>query len=385
MKYMNYKELKFNTLVAHLFQPIQLMTALSMCLILIFDTGCKINSTGHKAETKVVEDVLKLNTGPNNTRNSEGDFITLKDGRILYIYSKYTGGSGDDHSSAILAARSSSDRGKTWTREDVKIVDKEGKLNVMSVSLLRLKNGKIAFFYLKKNSTTDCIPMIRISSDEAKTWSEPSPCITDKAGYFVLNNNRVIQLKNGRILMAVNLYDTPTGSHLNKGTIYSYYSDDNGQSWKSGVQVPNPDKVVTQEPGLIELKNGNVFMFIRTMSGVQYFSYSKDKGVSWSAVEPGNLKSPCSPASIARIPSTGDLLVVWNDNGIDQKRTPLNMAVSNDEGKTWIHNKILENDPSGMYCYSAIHFTRKNILLAYFDWATRGVTIKKINIDWAYK
>lgn len=385
MKHMHYRNLAISNIVKNRFQSIKILKVLFVCMIIVIGAGCKINTTGKIVESKVVEDVLKLNMGPNNTRNSEGDFITLKDGRILYIYSKYTGGSGDDHSSAILAERSSSDKGKTWTKEDIKVVEKEGKLNVMSVSLLRLKNGKIAFFYLKKNSTTDCIPMIRISSDEARTWSEPSPCITDKAGYFVLNNNRVIQLKNGRILMAVNLYDAPIESHVNKGSLYSYYSDDNGLSWKSGVEVPNPDKVVTQEPGLIELKNGNIFMFIRTMSGVQYFSYSKDKGVSWSAVEPGNLKSPCSPASIARIPSTGDLLVVWNDNGIDQKRTPLNMAISKDEGKTWTHNKILEKDPTGMYCYSAIHFTRKDVLLGYFDWATRGVTIKKININWIYK
>ncbi len=120
-------------------------------------------------------DVLKLTTGPDNPRNSEGDFITLKDGRILYIYSRYTGNSSSDHANAFLAGRYSSDKGKTWTSEDVKIIDQEGTMNVMSVSLLRLQNGEIAFFYLKKNSTTDCIPMIRISNDEARTWSEASP------------------------------------------------------------------------------------------------------------------------------------------------------------------------------------------------------------------
>jgi len=77
--------------------------------------------------------------------------------------------------------------------------------------------------------------------------------------------------------------------------------------------------------------------------------------------------------------------VAWKDNGINQNRTPLNISVSKDEGKTWIHNKILENDPKGMYCYSAIHFIGKDFLLDYFDWTTRGITIEKINIDWIYK
>ena len=55
-------------------------------------------------------------------------------------------------------------------------------------------------------------------------------------------------------------------------------------------------------------------MYIRTNAGVQYFSYSQDQGETWSPVQPGNLKSPLSPASIERIPSTGDLLAVWNNN-----------------------------------------------------------------------
>lgn len=347
--------------------------------------GCQNKSAENKEENVPVADVLKLTTGADNPRNSEGDFITLKDGRILYIYSHYTGTSNDDHASAYLAGRFSSDHGATWTEEDVKIVDQEGTMNVMSVSLLRMQNGKIALFYLKKNSTFDCIPMMRISDDEARTWSEPRPCITDREGYFVLNNNRVIQLKDGRLLLAVSLHQSPGDTIFARiGRLWSYYSDDDGTTWKVSAEVPNPQKVVTQEPGLIELKDGNILLFARTMSGVQYFSRSKDKGQTWSAVEPGNLKSPCSPASIARIPSTGDLLVIWNDNGADQKRTPLNMAVSKDEGKTWTHNKILESDPKGSYCYTAIHFTDEDVLLGYFDWSTVGVTVKKIDMDWIY-
>jgi sialidase-1 len=342
-------------------------------------------STGCKGEKNDNEIVLRLEHKQDNPRNSEGDFITLKDGRILYVYTHYTGNSADDHASAFIAGRYSSDKGKTWTREDVKILDREGTMNVMSVSLLRLQNGEIAFFYLKKNSTTDCIPMIRISNDEAKTWSEPIKCITDKEGYFVLNNNRVIQLKNGRLLLAVAMHGIPGDKTFYRiGRIWSYFSDDNGRSWKPGQEVPNPGQIVTQEPGLIELKNGEVMMFMRTTAGVQYFSFSGNKGETWSAVVPGNLKSPCSPASIARIPSTGDLLVVWNDNGNDQNRTPLNIALSKDDGKTWIKNKILENDPKGSYCYSAIHFTDKDVLVAYFNWSTTGVTVRKINTRWLY-
>jgi Neuraminidase (sialidase) len=358
---------------------------LIICLLILLGPISKVFCQGRETNEGNTT-VLKLLAGPNNPRNSEGDFITLKDGRILYVYTHYTGNSDGDNDPAYLAGRYSSDKGESWTKEDVTIVEQEGKMNVMSVSLLRLQNGEIALFYLRKNSETDCIPMVRISKDETKTWSDPKPCITDREGYFVLNNDRVIQLANGRVILSVALHQTPDDQKMSRiGRIWSYYSDDNGRSWKSSAEVANPDSVVTQEPGLVELKNGNILMFMRTTKGVQYFSFSKDKGETWSAVEPSNIPSPCSPATIVRVPSTGDLILVWNDNGINQKRTPFNIAVSKDEGKTWINKKVVENNPAGIYCYPATLFTGGNVLLAYLDAHTRGITIKKISSNWIYK
>ncbi|MEO6136534.1 MAG: sialidase family protein [Ginsengibacter sp.] len=334
--------------------------------------------------------VLQLLPGPDNPRNSEGDFVTLKDGRILFVYSHYTGTSGSDDGNAYLAGRYSSDKGKTWTQEDVKIVDQEGDMNVMSVSLLRLKNGEIALFYARKNSLTDCIPYIRISDDEAKTWSDPLPCITDKKGYFVLNNNRVIQLRNGRLLLPVAMHKNPGQMEFSPmGHLWSYFSDDDGRTWKYSDEVPNSKSIVTQEPGVVELKNGDILMFIRTNAGAQYLSRSKDKGVTWSEIKRSNITSPTSPASIVRIPSTGDLLLVWN-NTVNENRTPLNIAISKDEGKTWRHIKTLEDNADRGYCYIAIHFTDKNVLLSYcagllLTGRLTQTDIKKLSLDWVYK
>ena len=350
----------------------------------------------NRASDSGKEVVLKLEPGADNPRNSEGDFIELKDGRILFVYSRYTGSSSSDHGSAFLAGRYSSDKGKTWTKDDRVIVQQEGKMNVMSVSLLRLQNGDIALFYLKKNSTSDCIPLLRLSKDEAQTWSEPIPCITDKKGYFVLNNDRVIQLKNGRIVMAVALHQTPEEMKWhNNGRLFSYYSDDNGQTWKAGGEVANPNNITLQEPGLVELKTGDVMMIIRSSGGVQHKSYSKDLGQTWSTVEPTNIKSPISPATIERIPSTGDLLMVWNNNdgenpAIKGKRTPLTIAVSKDEGNTWQHVKNLEDNPDGWYCYIAMDFVGKNVLLSYCAGSQSQKThlsitdISRLNLDWIY-
>jgi sialidase-1 len=332
--------------------------------------------------------VFRILPGPGNPRNSEGDFITLKDGRILFIYSRYTGTSGGDNASAFLAGRFSSDGGITWNSEDDTIVGQEGKMNVMSVSLIRLKNHKIALFYLRKNSDTDCIPVMRLSDDEAMNWSPPKPCIKDRVGYFVVNNSRVIQLKSGRILIPIAIHKPNWHDMSEFFSMSSYYSDDDGMTWKSGNEAPNPDNILTQEPGVVELKNGNILMIMRTNSGYQYKSFSTDEGGSWSPVEQTSIVSPLSPAAITRIPTTGDLMLVWNNNGINQKRTPLCLSISKDDGTTWSNIKNIEDDPEGSFCYPAIHFDGKQVLIGYWNRANKNNSssdIARLNLEWIYK
>ena len=46
-------------------------------------------------------------------------------------------------------------------------------------------------------------------------------------------------------------------------------------------------------------------------------------------------------------------------------RTPLVMATSKDDGKTWTEPVVIEDDPDHGYCYVAIHFCQDFVLLAY--------------------
>ncbi len=347
--------------------------------------------TGQK-ENSGKEIVLQLKSGDENPRNSEGDFIRLKNGNIIFVYTKFTSGAGD-HAKAHLVSRISGDNGKKWSSEDVEVVANEGDMNVMSVSLLRLRNNQIALFYLRKNSINDCIPVMRISEDEAQSWSAPHPCI-DTTAYFVLNNDRVIQLNNGRIILPVAMHPTKGDKMDEKAEIMCYYSDDNGKSWHKSNSVENKGNITLQEPGVCELNNGSLFMYCRTDKGVQYFSWSKDRGENWSHIQPGNIKSPRSPASIKRIPQTGDLLLVWNESDIDEngrgKRTPFNLAISKDEGKNWIEKKTIENDPDGWYCYTAIDFTEDAVLLGHcagnrkMHNGLETTHVTRLNLPWIY-
>jgi len=366
------------------------MKYLNFLIVALAFLGCtSVNSNQSSSEDSGKEITLRLEPGEGNPRNSEGDFIQLNNGQILFVYTHFINGSGDN-ASAHLAGRYSDDNGKTWSENDVPILDNEGGMNIMSVSLLRLKNDEIALFYLRKNSETDCIPFMRTSTDEAKTWSEPTKCLSEN-GYFVVNNDRFVQLKNGRIIFPASKHAAPNWAN---GQVKCSYSDDNGKTWSQSEQVPNPENIVLQEPGIVELKDGKLMLFCRTDSGVQYFSYSDNNGETWSSIEPGNIKSPLSPASIERIPETGDLLLLWNNNykqGRDGgKRTPFNLAISKDEGITWKKIKTVESDPEGWYCYTAIEFVGQHVLLGHCAGDRRtnnGLSttqITRLSLDWIY-
>lgn len=372
----------------------KIRTSALFSLMILLQLSDAINAQQANSSAKISLNVLKLGPKDNNPRNSEGDFIELGDGRLLYIYTHYYGKSSSDHGTAYLASRVSTDRGNTWSKEDELVLGNEGAMNVMSVSLVRLQSGKIALFYLLKNSISDCIPTMRLSSDEAKTWGDPISCITDREGYFVLNNDRVIQHPDGRLVFAVAQHNFPNGEFTGKGVVYCYFSEDEGKTWQSGEAVPNPDNITFQEPGLVFLKDNSLLMFIRTDLGTQLYSQSADMGKTWSQVSKSQLISPVSPATIERIPSTGDLLAVWNNNlstneKLSKQRIPLNIALSKDEGISWQNIKIIDGNPEGWFCYTAMQFVDNSVLLGYCA-GTKSAHlteshITKINLDWIYR
>jgi hypothetical protein len=313
--------------------------------------------------------VLNLEPTQDNPRNSEGAFATLKNGRIVLLYTQFYGGTHDE-SPARVAEVHSDDKGATWSAPSVAI-ENDGKQNIMSVSLLRLASGKIALVYLVKNSWTDCRPVFRVSTDEMKTWTPPI-LIAPEPQYYVVNNDRLVQLRSGRLLLPAAWHKSPDRKFHPHAVDCFFYSDDDGQTWKQApavLDVPATLKAGLQEPGVVELDDGSLFGWARTDGGCQYGFTSKDAGLNWTEPSASELKSPLSPASIKPF-GDSKLLTIFNDHSGQfefpkNKRTPLVSAISADGGRTWTNRKLIENDKDGWYCYTAIHFVDDFVLLAY--------------------
>lgn len=332
------------------------------------------------------EKTVDLPPSPQNRRNSEGDFLPLKDGRILFVYSRYGDGI-DDGDAADLYAVFSRDGGRTFSAPSLLLSRASfGADNLMSVTLRRMKNGDVGLFFLKKTAPYQCRLYLVRSRDEGKSFGDPVAVIPYR-GYFVVNNDRVLLTKSGRWIAPaayteVLLEDgTGRGAYGPAHAIF-FASDDDGLSWyKLGEVRPGGgferSGTGLQEPGIAERPDGSLWAWFRTDLGAQYESFSFDGGLSWSTPARSRFSSPASPASIEAL-SDGSFLAVWNPipatfGRSDRAcgvwtggRTPLIASRSLDGGKTFLEPFVLEDDPLCGYAYTAIReLSDGAVLLAY--------------------
>lgn len=306
-----------------------------------------------------------------NPRYSEGSVIVLRDGRLLYATTEFSESSSDFAKARVIAVESADD-GRTWSEPRV-LQENIGQTNVMSVTLKRLDpkavfDGPIGFFYLVKNSPTDLHAYLRISNDEGATFGDPIQ-VTTKPGYHVLNNDRITVLPSGRIIAPVS--STPNVEKGGHFVCSCFLSDDGGKTWRRSKNTVDYGKRGAMEPEVIELRDGRLLMHIRTQLGHIAVSESNDGGETWSEAKSWGVAAPEAPSTVRRIPSTGDLLLVWNPSvregeGHNGPRTPLAGAVSSDEGKTWSDPVILEPDLQKTYAYTSLIFHHGRALTTYY-------------------
>ena len=139
------------------------------------------------------------------------------------------------------------------------------------------------------------------------------------------------------------------------GYSFAYYSDDEGQTWTRSrnetfalLQRSVRGCFAMVEPAVVELKDGRLLMIARTNLGRCYQSFSHDRGENWMEAQPTDLALLPGPCALERIPTTGDLLVIWSQSSIQEAidgvyRHRLTCAISKDEGKTWQNHKNLES------------------------------------------
>lgn len=324
-----------------------------------------------------------------NRRNSEGAFIQTEDGRIAFVFSRFRGGK-EDGDASDLAVAFSSDGGETFSKERVFLTPEEcDAVNLMSVSLLKMQDGSIGVFYLKKSRGMQCVYYMRRTNDFVNV-SEEIRCLPDD-GYFVVNNDRVRRLRNGRLIFPAAYikierktsdadHNDYSKSIWHKGDVRFYCSNDDGKTWRRlGTECAMPHEISStglQEPGMEELEDGRLYAYFRNDLGRQYESYSSDEGETWSVPAPSVFTSPESPMSMKRL-SDGRFSIVYNpaplyygreevSNGVwTGGRNPFVIRFGDGDFKTIGNVKAFENDETSGFCYCAIFETDTALLLGY--------------------
>ena len=284
--------------------------------------------------------------------------VTFPDGTMESYFRRAIGG----HLS-IFRTRST-DNGPTWSAPEV--VTHLSVENWGGPMPLLAQDGELHFVLPKARGTGRKIAIDRFidlwhvgSTDGRTKWSEPKLVYEGYCGSL----QGVYQLKSGRILVPFADWTpgVPTAPPRGPEVVICMYSDDKGQTWKrSPAKLTSPchdgfngANYGACEPCLIELKDGRVWMLIRTQAGFMYESFSND-GVEWSPAAPSRFHSSNSPAFQVRL-NDGRLVVLWNNcdhcprvgkDGVYSGRDALHAAISDDDGKTWRGFREVYRDPT---------------------------------------
>ena len=336
------------------------------------------------------EIVAMLPRGEDNPRNSEGDFAVLRNGDILFAYSRYVGDSGHDDAPCNVAALRSTDGGTHFSPVpfDLAQAADHGTKNIMSVSLCRLRGGTLCLFYLCKLGPQSEMYLKRCTDEDALTFAPAERIVPQKKDiYYVVNNSRVCMLPDGSLLLPIARHQIVTRENGRRSGVYFgsccfFKSDPDGRSWRQVsrvIRMPFPGYSGTglQEPGAVVLPDGRIYGYFRTDRAFQYESFSSDGGKSWTRPVQSRFTSPDSPMLIRQNPYSGVYFAVWNPipnyNGrldgetrwIHAGRTPLVLAVS-ENGLDFSPYTVLEDAADHGFCYPAMLFlSEKELLLSY--------------------
>ena len=147
---------------------------------------------------------------------------------------------------------------------------------------------------------------------------------------------------------------------------------DGGRTWE-------PLGAITSgcQPTVIERSDGSLLTLLRKGPRILQ-TESRDGGRNWSAASETALKNPSAGIAMTRL-ANGHLVLVFNDS--ETARTPLSIARSLDEGRTWETPLALESNP-GEYSYPCVIQTSDGRIHVTCTFRRYSIKHVEFNEDW---
>jgi hypothetical protein len=128
-------------------------------------------------------------------------------------------------------------------------------------------------------------------------------------------------------------------------------SDDDGATWRASDPILSLGGV---QPSLVRTKDGTIVAWMRDNGPPPQraiVASSRDDGVTWTAGEDSAVPNPGSSLEVVALRG-GSWLMVSNDT--ESGRARLSAWVSDDEGRTWPHRRVIEESAGGSYSYPSV-------------------------------
>ncbi|MFN7925985.1 MAG: sialidase family protein [Bryobacteraceae bacterium] len=256
----------------------------------------------------------------------------LDNGDVYLVY--YGGGGEYAEATAVFGSRLR--KGSTaWTSPKQIAADPFRSLG--NGVVWQAPDGLVWLFYVVRYGETWSSSRIqaKISRDRAETWSDPS-VLALEAGTMV--RNRPIVLRNGEYLLPV-YHETGEDREIVGPDSTSRFLRFNPKTkqWTPSGEIRSAKGNI--QPAPVQIDDNYLITYCRrgggygpVTDGYMIRAESRDGGHTWTEGRDSQFPNPNSAVDFLRL-QNGHLLLVFNASMT--KRTPLRVAISEDNDKTW--------------------------------------------------
>jgi len=240
--------------------------------------------------------------------------------------------------------------------------------------LQKTSDGKVFLYFKVGKEIAQWETWVKTSNDGGDTWSDAYELVKGDKGGRGPVKDKLIELADGTWLAGAS-------NEVKNWEVFVDRSEDKGKTWKASPYF----KIDTTEikgkgaiqPTMWESKPGNVHMLVRTTGGVIGRSDSYDNGKAWSPIKKTSMPNPNSGIDVAKL-ADGTLALTYNpDDKNWGSRSPLNLALSYDNGKTWPDQFELDKgDKKDEFSYPAIISWGDSVAVTY-TWNRKTIAFWK--------
>jgi len=319
--------------------------------------------------------------------------LVTKQGTLLAICEGRKTGRGD-HGDLDLVQKRSTDGGKTWGPLEL-IYEEGGTEKVTIGNPCPVVDQTTGAIWLPFNRDNDRVLMTS-SSDNGKTWAKPRDITADTKAkdwnWYATGPGNGIQLSRGKYKgrlvipcdhrVGADKADKAGWDHA--GRSHVIYSDDHGQTWKLGGSTD----FAMNECAVVELADGTLMLNSRSYRGkaCRGVSLSKDGGATWAPTtdDPALVESICQASLISHSPPAGPQagknLLLFSNPAVPKGRTHLTVRLSEDEGKTWPHSRLVCEGHSAYSSLAILPSGEIGLLYERDDY--KQLAFARFSLDW---